>query len=189
MRTAESIKVSLGEVLVPLWGLPLTGLESLCERRAYADIVPSLSRHPRGGSGRHWRWEQGKRGSVVGTRQTCKPTLTFVPRSFAASCFWGFTCVSVVPYPRVRDTYISCYSIVVFAVRGWNGMGRITRETNNNTPQSQWCIVYSRSRVTTSLQPDPFLFFLPCFPFLWRICLCLRLASFSFSFFFNRWRR
>ena len=55
-RTAERIKVSLREVLVPLWGLPLAGLESLCERRAYADIVPSLGGHPRGGSGRHWRW-------------------------------------------------------------------------------------------------------------------------------------
>jgi hypothetical protein len=64
-RTAERIKVSLREVLVPLRRLSLAGLESLCERRAYADIVPSLGGHPRGGSGRHWCWNVGVVGAKV----------------------------------------------------------------------------------------------------------------------------
>jgi hypothetical protein len=47
LRTAKGVKVALGKGLAPLCWLSLASFESLCERGAYADVVPSCSGYPR----------------------------------------------------------------------------------------------------------------------------------------------
>ena len=66
-----------------------------------------------GGNDGVW-WEQGKRA---------RPTLTFVPRSFAASCLRLHICLC----DMLSETHTQAV-IVVFAA-GWNRLGRVTRDT------------------------------------------------------------